>query len=196
MRAIPRSAARGAAQSRAPSPRQQERAPAHHPRRANRHRLLAHLRLDDEEAPWLRGAVSRAEGNGVSEPLGVVRRRREKCDLLFELDHVCRRKALQAAGGKNGSGLPKEYKLFINTLPFSMRDPHFQGEELIELLGQDLRARSDRARSDRTASYRQLPPLQRRDGNTSSIFDALLRSTTWVPVTLVSTRSSSCSRTT
>ena len=62
----------------------------------------------------------------------------EKCDLLFELDHLCRRKALQAAGGKNGSGLPKEYKLFINTLPFSMRDPHFQGKELIELLGQDL----------------------------------------------------------
>lgn len=62
----------------------------------------------------------------------------EKSDLLFELDHLCRRKALQAAGGKNGSGLPKEYKLFINTLPFSMRDPHFQGKELIDLLGQDL----------------------------------------------------------
>ncbi len=62
----------------------------------------------------------------------------EKSDLAFELDHLCRRKALQAAGGSRGSGLAREFKLFINTLPFSMRDPDFQGNELIRLLGKDL----------------------------------------------------------
>jgi EAL domain-containing protein (putative c-di-GMP-specific phosphodiesterase class I) len=60
----------------------------------------------------------------------------EKSDLAFELDHLCRRKALQAAGGSRG--LAREFKLFINTLPFSMRDPDFQGNELIRLLGKDL----------------------------------------------------------
>ncbi len=61
----------------------------------------------------------------------------EKCDLVFELDHLCRRKALQAAGDR-GNGLPREFKLFVNTLPFSMRDPDFQGNELIRLLGKNL----------------------------------------------------------
>jgi EAL domain-containing protein (putative c-di-GMP-specific phosphodiesterase class I) len=61
----------------------------------------------------------------------------EKSDLAFELDHLCRRKALQEAG-ERGSGLAREFKLFINTLPFSMRDPDFQGNELIRLLGKNL----------------------------------------------------------
>ena len=51
-----------------------------------------------------------------------------KTDLLFELDHLCRRQALQAGGN-----LERQYKLFINTLPFSMRDPSFQGKYLIDL---------------------------------------------------------------
>lgn len=54
-----------------------------------------------------------------------------KSDLLFELDHLCRRKALEAAGAR--AQLSKEYKLFINTLPFSIRDPRFQGKDLIDL---------------------------------------------------------------
>jgi EAL domain-containing protein (putative c-di-GMP-specific phosphodiesterase class I)/GGDEF domain-containing protein len=61
----------------------------------------------------------------------------EKSDLAFELDHLCRCKALQEAGDR-GSGLSREFKLFINTLPFSMRDPNFQGNELIRLLGKNL----------------------------------------------------------
>lgn len=54
-----------------------------------------------------------------------------KSDLLFELDHLCRRRALEAAGAR--AQLSKEYKLFINTLPFSIRDPRFQGKDLIDL---------------------------------------------------------------
>ncbi len=57
-----------------------------------------------------------------------------KTDLLFELDHLCRCQALQAGGN-----LERQYKLFINTLPFSMRDPSFQGKYLIDLFeGTDL----------------------------------------------------------
>lgn len=54
-----------------------------------------------------------------------------KSDLLFELDHLCRRKALEAAGAR--AKLSRDYKLFINTLPFSIRDPRFQGKDLIDL---------------------------------------------------------------
>ena len=57
-----------------------------------------------------------------------------KTDLLFELDLLCRRKALLAGGH-----LERQYKLFINALPFSMRDPSFQGKYLIDLFeGTDL----------------------------------------------------------
>ncbi len=80
----------------------------------------------------------------------------EKADLAFELDHLCRRKALQAAGDR-GSGLPREFKLFINTLPFSMRDPDFQGNELIRLLGKEPRSGSDCFRGHREKSHRELP---------------------------------------
>ncbi len=54
--------------------------------------------------------------------------RAEKVELLSELDHLCRRNALQS-GGK----LERQYKLFINTYPFSVRDPSFQGKYLIDL---------------------------------------------------------------
>ncbi len=58
----------------------------------------------------------------------------EKTELLSELDHLCRRKALQS-GGK----LERQFKLFINTYPFSVRDPSFQGKYLIDLFeGTDL----------------------------------------------------------
>ena len=52
-----------------------------------------------------------------------------KTDLLFELDQVCRRKSVQHA-----AKLASPCKLFINTLPFSIRDPQFQGKFLLELL--------------------------------------------------------------
>ena len=54
-----------------------------------------------------------------------------KSDLLFELDQLCRQKALSAAGRR--AKLAREYKLFINTLPLSIRDPRFQGKDLIDL---------------------------------------------------------------
>jgi EAL domain-containing protein (putative c-di-GMP-specific phosphodiesterase class I) len=51
------------------------------------------------------------------------------CDLTFELDQHCRRRAL-----RTGCALPPPYRLFINVVPTSMYDPDFQGASLIRLL--------------------------------------------------------------
>ncbi len=50
-------------------------------------------------------------------------------DLMFELDRLCRRRALTAA-----TELETDYKLFLNTLPMTIRDPDFQGKAMIEAL--------------------------------------------------------------
>jgi EAL domain-containing protein (putative c-di-GMP-specific phosphodiesterase class I) len=52
-----------------------------------------------------------------------------QCDLVFELDRHCRRKALQSA-----REMPANTKLFINVLPSSLYDPDFQGQNLIGML--------------------------------------------------------------
>jgi EAL domain-containing protein (putative c-di-GMP-specific phosphodiesterase class I)/GGDEF domain-containing protein len=51
------------------------------------------------------------------------------CDLTFELDQHCRRRALRTA-----HDLPLPYRLFINVVPASMYDTDFQGTSLIRLL--------------------------------------------------------------
>ena len=50
-------------------------------------------------------------------------------DLLFELDRLCRNKALQ-----NAKGLKSGQKLFINCLPSMVLDPDFRGAYLKSLL--------------------------------------------------------------
>jgi len=50
-------------------------------------------------------------------------------DLLFELDRLCRRKALIGA-----ANLEAPYKLFVNTLPMTIRDPEFQGQLMVDFL--------------------------------------------------------------
>lgn len=76
-------------------------------------------------------ALSRGpEGSPMESPLmlfGVA----DKTNLSFELDRLCRRKALQ-----NLSGLGKSQKVFINTFPATMHDPEFKGESLDRLLSQ------------------------------------------------------------
>jgi EAL domain-containing protein (putative c-di-GMP-specific phosphodiesterase class I) len=51
------------------------------------------------------------------------------CELTFELDQHCRRRALRTA-----RDLPETYRLFVNVVPASMYDPDFQGTSLIQLL--------------------------------------------------------------
>jgi EAL domain-containing protein (putative c-di-GMP-specific phosphodiesterase class I) len=49
--------------------------------------------------------------------------------LLVELDRLCRRAALLASGR-----IPSSAKIFVNTLPATMRDPQFRGKPLIDFL--------------------------------------------------------------
>ncbi len=52
-----------------------------------------------------------------------------KHHLLVELDRMCRRKALFYS-----NHLPNDSKIFVNTLPATIRDPEFQGQHLIDTL--------------------------------------------------------------
>jgi EAL domain-containing protein (putative c-di-GMP-specific phosphodiesterase class I) len=49
--------------------------------------------------------------------------------LEVELDRLCRRRALLSSGR-----IPSNAKIFVNTLPATMRDPQFQGKALIDFL--------------------------------------------------------------
>ncbi|MCG6924210.1 MAG: EAL domain-containing protein [Acidobacteria bacterium] len=50
--------------------------------------------------------------------------------LEVELDRLCRRRALLASVGR----VPSSAKIFVNTLPATMRDPQFRGKALIDFL--------------------------------------------------------------
>ena len=47
----------------------------------------------------------------------------------MELDRLCRRRALLSSGR-----IPSNAKIFVNTLPATMRDPQFRGKALIDFL--------------------------------------------------------------
>jgi EAL domain-containing protein (putative c-di-GMP-specific phosphodiesterase class I) len=49
--------------------------------------------------------------------------------LLVELDRLCRRRALLSSGR-----IPSNAKIFVNTLPATIRDPQFRGKPLIDFL--------------------------------------------------------------
>jgi EAL domain-containing protein (putative c-di-GMP-specific phosphodiesterase class I) len=50
--------------------------------------------------------------------------------LMVELDRLCRRRALLATGR-----IPSNARVFVNTLPATIRDPQFRGKPLIDFLG-------------------------------------------------------------
>jgi len=74
-------------------------------------------------------ALSRgAHGTGLESALelfGAATRHH----LLVELDRLCRSKALL-----NSTRLPSNARLFVNTLPATIRDPLFRGQSLIDFL--------------------------------------------------------------
>lgn len=68
------------------------------------------------------------KGSPMESPLmlfGVA----EKANLSFELDRLCRKKAIM-----NSKGLDKSQKVFVNTFPTTMHDPEFKGDVLQQLL--------------------------------------------------------------
>jgi EAL domain-containing protein (putative c-di-GMP-specific phosphodiesterase class I) len=50
-------------------------------------------------------------------------------NLLLELDRLCRKRALLSSGR-----IPSNAKVFVNTLPATIRDPQFRGKALIDFL--------------------------------------------------------------
>ena len=84
--------------------------------------------LDSNEVHGFEALARGPRQTALESPLALFNLA-TKTDLLFELDQVCRRKSVQHA-----AKLESPCKLFINTLPFSIRDPQFQGKFLLDLL--------------------------------------------------------------
>lgn len=86
------------------------------------------VELDSGEVHGFEALARGPRGTDLDNPLALFDLA-TKTDLLFELDQVCRRDSVRRA-----ETLSPPYKLFINTLPFSIRDPHFRGKFLLDLL--------------------------------------------------------------
>jgi EAL domain-containing protein (putative c-di-GMP-specific phosphodiesterase class I) len=78
---------------------------------------------------WGFEALSRGpRGSGLDTAKALFDAAKEH-GLKIEIDRLCRRRALLSSGR-----IPSNVKLFLNTLPATMRDPHFRGKALIDLL--------------------------------------------------------------
>ncbi len=74
-------------------------------------------------------ALSRgARGSGL-ETADVLFGAAEVHNLLIELDRLCRQRALLSSGR-----IPSNARIFVNTLPATIRDPQFRGRPLIDFL--------------------------------------------------------------
>ncbi len=74
-------------------------------------------------------ALSRGpRGSGLETATDLFRAARSH-GLEVELDRLCRRRALLSSGR-----IPSNAKIFVNTLPATMRDPQFRGKALIDFL--------------------------------------------------------------
>jgi EAL domain-containing protein (putative c-di-GMP-specific phosphodiesterase class I) len=78
---------------------------------------------------WGFEALSRGpRGSGLDTAKALFDAAKEH-NLKIEVDRLCRRRALLSSGR-----IPSNAKLFVNTLPATMRDPQFRGKALIDLL--------------------------------------------------------------
>ena len=86
------------------------------------------LDLSNREIVGYEALVRGPWGGPLQAPLALFQRA-EEMDLVFELDCLCRRKALHGA-----RGLAAGRKLFLNCLPTAIHDPAFRGDALQRLL--------------------------------------------------------------
>jgi EAL domain-containing protein (putative c-di-GMP-specific phosphodiesterase class I) len=82
-----------------------------------------------EEKPMAYEALSRGNAGTAFQSADELFDTAIKNHLLVELDRVCRKRALMFS-----NRVPSKAKIFINTLPATMRDPEFQGKHLIDSL--------------------------------------------------------------
>lgn len=74
-------------------------------------------------------ALSRGpKGTNLESPHALFSMAKE-VGLLFELDRVCRLKAIEAA-----QNIPDAYKVFINIMPTTIYDPEFKGKKMNDYL--------------------------------------------------------------
>jgi EAL domain-containing protein (putative c-di-GMP-specific phosphodiesterase class I) len=85
-------------------------------------------RLSDRQILGFEALTRGARGTGF-ETADALFEAAGHHELLLELDRLCRSRSLL-----HSSRLPKEPKLFINTLPATIRDPQFRGRPLITFL--------------------------------------------------------------
>ncbi len=76
-------------------------------------------------------ALSRGPRGSSLESAVDLFKAAEDHGLKVELDRLCRKRALLSSGR-----VPSNVKLFVNTLPATMRDPQFRGRALIDSLAQ------------------------------------------------------------
>jgi EAL domain-containing protein (putative c-di-GMP-specific phosphodiesterase class I) len=74
-------------------------------------------------------ALSRGQRGTGLEAADTLFGAAEQHNLLVEVDRLCRRKALL-----NSGRIPSNAKIFVNTLPATIRDPQFRGKALIDFL--------------------------------------------------------------
>ena len=86
------------------------------------------LSLKDRRVLGFEALCRGASGTGLETPEELFAAARTH-QLHVELDRLCRRRALENAGR-----IPKHAKIFVNTLPATIRDPKFRGRSLIEFL--------------------------------------------------------------
>ena len=74
-------------------------------------------------------ALSRGQRGTGLEAADTLFGAAEQHNLLVEVDRLCRRRALL-----NSGRVPSNAKIFVNTLPATIRDPQFRGKALIDFL--------------------------------------------------------------
>jgi len=92
------------------------------------------LRMSDRSHLAVEALSRGAPGTGM-EAANLLFGAAEHFDLMVELDRLCRSRALLCSGR-----LPTSTRLFVNTLPASIRDPQFRGKPLIDFLDKALLA--------------------------------------------------------
>jgi EAL domain-containing protein (putative c-di-GMP-specific phosphodiesterase class I) len=86
------------------------------------------VRIKDRTVLGFEALTRGAVGTGM-ETADVLFGAARDHQLLVELDRLCRTRALESA-----RRIPKQAKIFVNTLPATIRDPEFRGKPLIEFL--------------------------------------------------------------
>jgi EAL domain-containing protein (putative c-di-GMP-specific phosphodiesterase class I) len=87
------------------------------------------LLLEDRTVLGFEALSRGSRGSGLEAPDDLFGAATEH-ELLVELDRLCRARALLSSGR-----VPSSARIFINTLPATVRDPQFRGKPLIDFLG-------------------------------------------------------------